>query len=192
MKLIIASNNGNKVREIREILGDFFSEIVSMKEAGLALEVVEDGTTFEANAIKKAEEVLAAAPGFDAVLADDSGLIVDALGGAPGVYSARYAGEGHDDGANNAKLLSDMEGEVNRACRFASAAALARRGEATLCVLGVCEGELLREARGSGGFGYDSLFYYPPYAKSFGEVSAEEKNAVSHRRRALEALKAAL
>lgn len=192
MRLIIASGNANKVREIREILGDWFSEIVSMKEAGLDIEVVEDGDTFAANAIKKAEEILTAAFGFDAALADDSGLVVDALGGAPGVYSARYAGEGHDDRANNEKLLRDMEGEKNRNCRFASAVALARRGRKTLCVMGHCEGKLLHAPKGENGFGYDPLFFYEPYGKSFGEAAAEEKNAVSHRRRALEALKAAL
>jgi len=193
MQLIIASNNANKVREIREILGCYFSEIVSMKDAGIGLEVEEDGDTFAANAIKKAEEVLkAAGSGFDAALADDSGLMVDALDGAPGVYSARYAGDGHDDQANNEKLLRDMEGEENRTCRFASAVALARRDREPITVMGHCEGQLLHAPKGENGFGYDPLFFYEPYGKSFGEATAEEKNAVSHRRRALEALKAAL
>ena len=107
MKLIIASNNAHKMREISEILGAEFPDMVTLKQAGLEIDVVEDGDTFAANAIKKAEEVRLAS-GFPAALADDSGLIVDALGGAPGVFSARYAGEGHDDAANNAKLMRDM------------------------------------------------------------------------------------
>lgn len=189
MKLIIASNNAHKMREINEILGAEFPDMVTLKQAGLTIDVVEDGDTFQANAIKKAEEVRIAS-GFPAALADDSGLIVDALGGAPGVYSARYAGEGHNDADNNAKLMRDMEGipAEQRTCRFASAVALAREGEETICVMGYAEGILLTEARGSNGFGYDPYFFYPPLNKSFAQLSAEEKNTVSHRKHALEAL----
>ena len=189
MKLIIASNNAHKMREISEILGTVFPDMVTLKQAGLDIDVVEDGDTFAANAIKKAEEVRLAS-GFPAALADDSGLIVDALGGAPGVYSARYAGEGHDDAANNAKLMRDMADvpTEQRTCRFASAVALAREGKETICVMGYAEGILLTEARGSNGFGYDPYFFFPPMGKSFAELSAEEKNAVSHRKHALEAL----
>lgn len=194
MRLIIASNNAHKVREIKEILGGFFTDIRTLREAGLEIDVVEDGDTFEANALKKATEVLAAAPSADAALSDDSGLMVDALGGAPGVYSARYAGEGHDDEANNDKLLADMDAVPDgaRQCRFVSAIALVRRDKAPIVVRGEVEGELLRARQGTGGFGYDPLFYYPPFAKAFGELSAEEKNAVSHRKRALAALCQAL
>ena len=190
MKLIIASNNAHKVTEIREILSDDFPEMVTLREAGLDIDVVEDGLTFAENAIKKAETILAAS-GFPAALADDSGLIVDALDGAPGVFSARYAGVAHDDAANNAKLMRDMEHvpEADRTCRFACAVALARQGLPTISVIGYCEGTLLREARGSNGFGYDPYFYFSPYKKSFAELSAAEKNSVSHRRKALEALK---
>ena len=193
MKLILATNNAHKMREIFEILGSDFPEMQTLKQAGLEIDVVEDGDTFQANAIKKAEEVLRFS-GFPAALADDSGLIVDALGGAPGVYSARYAGEGHNDADNNAKLMRDMAGVPwkQRTCRFASAVALARQGRETICVLGTVEGILLNEARGSNGFGYDPYFYYPPFDRSFAELSAEEKNAVSHRKRALEALQAIL
>ena len=193
MKLILATNNAHKMREIFEILGSDFPDMQTLKQAGLEIDVVEDGDTFQANAIKKAEEVLRFS-GFPAALADDSGLIVDALGGAPGVYSARYAGEGHNDGDNNAKLMRDMAGVPweQRTCRFASAVALARQGNATICVLGTVEGILLNEARGSNGFGYDPYFYYPPFERSFAELSAEEKNMVSHRKRALEALQAIL
>ena len=193
MKLILATNNAHKMREIFEILGAEFPDMVTLKQAGLEIDVVEDGTTFAENAIKKAEEVRKIS-GYPAALADDSGLIVDALNGAPGVYSARYAGEGHNDADNNAKLMSDMEGvpTEQRTCRFASAVALAREGKETICVLGYAEGILLTEARGSNGFGYDHYFYYPPFGKSFAELSAEEKNSVSHRKHALQALLAVL
>ena len=189
MKLIIASNNAHKMREIFEILGAEFPDMVTLKQAGLCIDVVEDGDTFAANAIKKAEEVRRIS-GFPAALADDSGLIVDALGGAPGVYSARYAGEGHNDADNNAKLMRDMAGvpAEQRACRFASAVALAREGKETVCAMGYAEGILLSEARGENGFGYDPYFFFPPFGKSFAELGAEEKNAVSHRKHALEAL----
>lgn len=194
MKLIIASNNAHKVREIREILAGYFTNICTLREAGLDIDVVEDGTTFSENAIKKAEEVLAAAIGFDAALADDSGLAVDALNGAPGVYSARYAGDGHDDSANNAKLIADMADVPDgaRTCRFVSAIALARRGLPTLTAEGCVEGTLLHAPCGENGFGYDPYFFYAPLQKSFAELSADEKNAVSHRKRALEALKSLL
>jgi len=189
MKLIIASNNSHKMREINEILGAEFPDMVTLKQAGLDIDVVEDGDTFQANAIKKAEEVQKVS-GFPAALADDSGLIVDALGGAPGVFSARYAGEGHNDADNNAKLMNDMMcvPYEQRTCRFASAVALAREGKETICVMGFAEGVLLSEARGENGFGYDPYFFYPPLGKSFAQLSAEEKNAVSHRKHALEAL----
>ena len=189
MKLILATNNAHKMREIFEILGAEFPDMVTLKQAGLEIDVEEDGSTFAENAIKKAEEVLKFS-GYPAALADDSGLIVDELGGAPGVYSARYAGEGHNDADNNAKLMRDMAGvpTERRTCRFASAVALAREGKETICVMGYAEGTLLTEARGSNGFGYDPYFFYPPFGKSFAELSAEEKNAVSHRKHALEAL----
>lgn len=194
MKLIIASNNAHKVREIEQIVGNYFTEMKTLREAGIDIDVVEDGTTFEENALKKAVEVLAAAKDFDAALADDSGLIVDALNGAPGVYSARYAGEGHNDAENNKKLLEDMKDvpDAERTCRFASSIVLARRGMEPIIVIGYAEGMLLREAHGDNGFGYDPLFYYAPLDKTFAELTAEEKNAVSHRSRSLALLKEAL
>ena len=193
MELILATNNAHKMREIFEILGSEFPDMQTLKQAGLEIDVVEDGDTFQANAIKKAEEVLRYS-GYPAALADDSGLIVDALNGAPGVYSARYAGEAHNDADNNAKLMQDMANVPweQRTCRFASAVALARQGKQTICVLGTVEGMLLTEARGQNGFGYDPYFYYPPLERSFAELSAEEKNMVSHRKRALEALQSML
>ena len=193
MKLLIASNNAHKVREIEEILSGYFDEMVTMRQAGLDIDVVEDGSTFRENAVKKATEILEKS-GYDATLADDSGLCVDALGGAPGVYSARYAGEGHDDLANNAKLMADMQDvpDEQRTCRFVSAVALARRGQPVLVVEGKAEGMLLHAARGENGFGYDPYFFYPPFGKSFAQLSAQEKNSVSHRRHALDALRKAL
>ena len=193
MRLIIASNNANKIREIRQILGARY-ELFSLKDAGIDIDVVEDGDTFAENAIKKAEEVLHAAQDFDAALADDSGLVVDALDGAPGVYSARFAGEGKSDAANNEKLLRLMQDIPweNRTCRFACAVAFARKDQPTICEMGYCEGRLLDAPRGENGFGYDPLFYYEPAGMSFAEIPAEEKNQVSHRRNALENLKTAL
>ena len=194
MKLIIATNNAHKAQEIRQILADSFSALDTLREAGLAIEVVEDGATFAENAVKKAEQVLAAAPGYDAALSDDSGLAVDALGGAPGVYSARYAGPQHDDADNNRKLMADMAGvpDGQRGCRFVCAVALARRGRPTVTAEGACEGVLRRAPRGENGFGYDPYFYYPPAGRTFAELTGEAKNAVSHRRRALESLRALL
>lgn len=189
MKLIIASNNAHKVSEIKAILGCFYDEILSLREAGIDMDVVEDTNTFEGNALKKAREVFAVADA-DAVLSDDSGLMVDALGGAPGVYSARYAGEGHDDAANNAKLLDalkDVPGE-KRTARFCTSVALIRKGMPAVTADGSVEGRILRSPQGENGFGYDPLFYYEPLKKSFAQLTPEEKNSVSHRRRALESL----
>ena len=193
MKLLIASNNAHKVREIEEILSDYFDEMVTLREAGLVIDVVEDGKTFRENAVKKAMETMEKS-GFDAALADDSGLCVDALDGAPGVYSARYAGEGHDDRANNALLMERMKAvpDEKRTCRFVSCIALARKGRPVLVAEGKAEGLLLRAPAGENGFGYDPYFFYPPFGKSFAELTAQEKNSVSHRRAALDALRKAL
>jgi XTP/dITP diphosphohydrolase len=195
MKLLLATNNAHKAQEIREILASDFSEILTMREAGIELEVEENGTTFRENALKKAEETLAyAGERFDAVLADDSGLCADALNGAPGVYSARFSGEAHNDAANNSKLVSLMQDvpEDKRTARFCCCIALARRNMAPIVVQGEVEGTILLESRGENGFGYDPFFYYAPFQKSFAELSAEEKNSVSHRRRALNLLREAL
>ncbi len=194
MKLIIASNNAHKVREIQDIVGPYFSELCTMKDAGLSINVIEDGETFEQNACKKAEEILKAAEGFDAALADDSGLMVDALDGGPGVYSARYAGEEHDDALNNAKLLDALKNVPDecRTARFVSCVALARRGSETITAVGSVEGIILREKHGDNGFGYDPLFLYPPFGKSFAELTQEEKNSVSHRKSSLEKLRTIL
>ena len=193
MKLIIASNNAHKTAEIKAILGGYFNEILSIAEAGIDIDVLENGDTFEANALKKAVEVLRVADA-DAALSDDSGLMVDALGGAPGVYSARYAGEEHNDMANNEKLLAAMKDvpDEKRTCRFVSAVALARRAGAPIVCRGTAQGVLLRAYAGENGFGYDPLFYFPPLDKSFAQMNADEKNEISHRRRALNALRETL
>ena len=195
MNLILATNNAHKVAEIRAILGDYFPEIHTLREAGVAFEAVEDGTTFEENAYKKAQQTLEfVGDRFDAALADDSGLCVDALNGAPGVYSARFAGEGHDDDANNAYLMEKLKDVPfeERTAQFVSCIALVRRGKPPICVTGTAEGIILREAHGQNGFGYDPYFWYEPLQKSFAELSPEEKNAVSHRHNALVLLKEAL
>lgn len=189
MQLLIASNNKHKVEEIKAILKDYFSPIKTLADMNIDIDVVEDGETFAQNAAKKAHEILALS-GADAVLADDSGLMVDALGGAPGVYSARFSGEGHNDDANNRKLLFEMRNvpREKRGCRFTTTVVLSRRGREDVVASGFVEGILLDAPRGENGFGYDPLFYYESFSKSFAELSAEEKNSVSHRKRALSAL----
>ena len=193
MRLVIASNNKNKVREIKEILGDRFDAVIPMREAGIELDVVEDADSFMGNARKKAVEAAALLPD-DAVLADDSGLCVDALGGAPGVYSARYAGEGHDDAANRKKLLEALSDVPfsERNAHFACAMVLLRPGCGEINAYGRVDGKILFEERGENGFAHDSLFLYEPENLSFAEIAAERKNAVSHRRNALMLVLAAL
>lgn len=175
--LVAASGNAHKLQELNEIFGGV-CRLISMKDAGFEGDVDETGTTFEQNAALKAESVMREL-GLP-TLADDSGLSVDALDGAPGVYSARYAGEHGDNAANNELLLKNMENEENRTCRFVCVMTLALPGEKTRIVRGECLGELLREYRGEGGFGYDPLFLYKD-GQSFAQMTAEEKNAVSHR-----------
>lgn len=182
-KLLIASNNAGKVREMRELLSGHFDEILSMRDAGLELEVEEDGETFSANAEKKAREICEAS-GM-AALADDSGLCVEVLGGAPGVYSARFSGVHGDDEANIRVLLEKMQGQENRRCKFVSAVVLRFPDGRQLEAEGEVRGILLDRKVGTNGFGYDPIFYSEELGKSFGEASAEEKNAISHRARAL-------
>ena len=185
-KLVLASQNAGKMRELRALFGAEY-DVSSMGELGVDMEIEETGTTFEENARIKAE-TLCARTGC-AALADDSGLEVDCLGGAPGVYSARYAGKHGDDAANNALLVANVRDfPAPRTARFVSAVALARPGRETLIARGDCEGEVLLEERGEGGFGYDPLFYSHDLHKTFAEASADEKNAVSHRARALKNL----
>jgi len=187
-RIVVATGNAHKLKELSEIFGGMV-ELIPMKEAGFTGDIVEDGETFEANSAIKAEAV-SRFTGLPA-LADDSGLSVDALGGAPGVYSARYAGEHGDDQANNDLLLKNMENITDRTCRFVCAMALALPGEETRVVRGECVGELLYERAGNGGFGYDPLFKYHT-GKTFGEMTEKEKNAVSHRANASEKMREVL
>tara|TARA_R110002096_G_scaffold143328_4_gene299255 strand:+ start:26512 stop:27129 length:618 start_codon:yes stop_codon:yes gene_type:complete len=189
--LLFATRNAGKVAELRVLTAGLPIEVRSIEGLGLA-EVEEDGETFEANAIKKAIAV-SEATGLPA-LADDSGLEVDALGGAPGVYSARYAGPEADDAANNTQLLLALAGipASQRAARFRSTLALAdvagSLGRECLVASGTCEGSILTERQGTGGFGYDPLFYSPDLGKSFAEAGADAKNQLSHRARAMKIL----
>ena len=188
-KLIVASNNQNKLKEFGAILGSRY-EIVSMRDAGIDADIEENGTTFEENALIKAAYV-AKATGC-AAIADDSGLEVDALGGAPGVYSARYCGRHGDDEANNDLLLENLKDvPAPRTGRYVAAIALVRPGREAIVRRGTCDGEILFERRGTGGFGYDPLFVCET-GETFAEVSAETKNAISHRRRGIEAVVRAL
>lgn len=189
MKLLIASNNKGKLREIKEILGGFYEQIVTPAELGLTLDVEETGQTFLDNARLKAH-AFAKAAHMDA-LADDSGLCVDALDGAPGVYSARYAGNHGDDAANNALLLKNMEhvADGQRGARFVCCVVLASPDGTELCAEGDSAGEILRAPQGTGGFGYDPLFYVPRFQRTYAELTAEEKNGISHRAQALSKLK---
>lgn len=184
-RVVVASGNAHKLKELSDILGGT-AELASMRDAGFTGDIEENGKTFEENAVIKAEAV-ARATGLPA-LADDSGLSVDALDGAPGVYSARYAGDHGNDQANNDLLLKNMEGVENRSCRFVCAMALALPGEETRVVRGECPGELLTRRAGEGGFGYDPLFRYQT-GKTFAEMSEKEKNAVSHRAVAAEKMR---
>ncbi|HKA34406.1 MAG TPA: XTP/dITP diphosphatase [Candidatus Binatia bacterium] len=191
MDLLIATTNPGKLPEIEAALNELPVRILSLKDFPHAPEVVEDGATYEENALKKARTI-AAFSGLP-TLADDSGLEVDALGGAPGIYSARYSGEGADDARNNRKLLDQLAGlpEDRRSARFVCALALsAPQGE--WLFRAECPGRIAFEPRGAHGFGYDPLFLYAPLGRTFGELDRETKSHVSHRGLALQKLKSAL
>ena len=184
--LLAATGNAHKLKELQHIFADHYT-VLPMSAAGFTADIEENGKTFAENAVIKAEAV-AEATGLPAI-ADDSGLTVTALNGEPGVYSARYAGVHGDDEANNDLLLRKMEGVENREAFFVCALALKIPGREPVLAEGRCPGVLLHERRGTGGFGYDPLFLYEPLGKTFAEVNEEEKNAVSHRARACEAMK---
>jgi len=188
--LVFATRNNGKLVELRELLAGF--DVISIADLGRDIpDVVEDADTFIGNATKKAREV-SAATGLPA-LADDSGLEVDALDGAPGVYSARYAGEPHSDSANNAKLLAALAGVAKRTARFRAALALADvkgpLGAEIITADGTCEGTILTAPRGTGGFGYDPLFFAPEIGMTFAEAGLGSKSELSHRARAMRAIK---
>jgi XTP/dITP diphosphohydrolase len=188
-KVIVASNNQGKIKEIKEILKDFPLEVISLKEANIKVDVVEDGKTFMENAYKKAYEIYKITG--EMVLSDDSGLMVDVLNGAPGVFSARFSGEHGNDKKNNEKileLLKDKKDE-DRKAKFVAAMVFIINENKVVQAQGECNGYIIDEERGDDGFGYDPLFYIPDLKKTFAEISRSEKNVISHRGRALSILK---
>ena len=187
MKAVLASHNKKKMTEMRAILSELGVEILSQADVGVDIEPEETGTTFEENARIKAEAIMQAT-GLPAI-ADDSGLVVDALNGEPGVYSARYGGEGLDDTGRWQLLLKNMEGKENRACRFVSVICCAFPDGSQLMTRGECHGVVAEGPRGEGGFGYDPVFWLPGKGKSMAELSPEEKNSISHRGNALRVFK---
>ena len=185
--LVLATGNEGKISEFEVLCSDFDIEMKSLKDFGPIPPVEEDGKTFEDNAVKKARHT-ARVLGLP-TLADDSGLMVKALDGMPGVYSARYAGEDASDRANNARLLKAMEGEENREASFMCVIAIAVPWGPALIYEGCCDGLITKELMGDRGFGYDPLFFYPPLGRTFAQMSAKEKNKVSHRGRAMAELR---
>ena len=188
-KIVFATSNAGKMREIREILKDLDAEVLSLKEAGVNVDIVEDGETFEANALIKAKAVWEQTGGI--VLADDSGLEIDHLNGEPGVYSARYMGESTSYEIKNWNLIYRLEGvpEEKRTARFACVIAAVLPNGETLTTRGTMEGRIAHEPAGNGGFGYDPILMLPEYGVTSAEISMEEKNRISHRGKALCAMK---
>lgn len=187
MKFVLASKNQKKIAELQTILGELLPDVtvLSLSDIGITEDIVEDGMTFEENALIKARTVAAA--GYIGV-GDDSGLCVDALGGAPGIYSARYAGEHGDDDANTALLLKNMQGIIDRKASFACVIACAfPDGSDPIVAEGYVHGEITQQPSGNGGFGYDPVFYYPPSNCTLAELDAKQKNEISHRGEALKA-----
>lgn len=186
MKIVLASRNAHKIREIKEILRSRTGrelDILSLDDIGYKGDIEENGTTFEENAVIKAS--VPAKMGYIGI-ADDSGLAVDALGGDPGVYSARFAGEPCNDERNNEKLLDLLGDRTDRSAKFVSVVAAVKPDGTSVVCRGECPGEILFEGKGNGGFGYDPLFWYEPLNKTFAQLTPEEKNSISHRARALE------
>ena len=190
MRIIAATQNKHKIEEIQAITREFDMEVISLAEACISdIEIVENGKTFEENSEKKAREIMMLSG--EITIADDSGLMVDALGGAPGVLSARFAGEDGNDAKNNEKLLRLLSGvkSEERTARFVSVITLMYPNGKKIVARGECEGHILYQERGSNGFGYDPLFVPVGYDKTFAELSAEEKNKISHRAIALQNLR---
>ena len=183
MKLVLASKNEKKLKEMNEILSGMGVEVCLQRDAGVDVDVEETGTTFEENSLLKAKAVMEAS-GLPAI-ADDSGLCVDALNGAPGVYSARYGGEGLDDGGRYRLLLSSMPAGQPRTAKFVSVITCCFPNGDVLTARGECPGTIAFAPMGEGGFGYDPVFFLPRLKKTFAQLSPEEKNAISHRGTAL-------
>ena len=192
-RIIFATGNEGKMREIRAIMADLGMEICSMKEIGANAEIVEDGSTFAENARIKAQTIHMCCPN-DIVLADDSGLIIDCLGGEPGIYSARYMGEDTPYEQKNANLIArvNASGDRERKARFWCAIAAVLPDGSVLETNGAMEGVIAEKAEGEGGFGYDPILYLPEYQKTSAQLSMEEKNKISHRGKALESMKTEL
>lgn len=190
MKMVLASKNQKKMKEMNEILSGMGVEVCLQSDVGIDIDVEETGTTFEENSLLKARAVMEAS-GLPAI-ADDSGLCVDALNGAPGVYSARYGGEGLDDTGRYRLLLANMPRGAARTAKFVSVITCCFPGGEVLTARGECPGTIAFAPMGEGGFGYDPVFFLPKLKKTFAQLAPEEKNAVSHRGRALEAFQAKL
>ncbi len=188
-KIVFATSNAGKMREVREILKDLNAEVLSLKEAGVQVDIVEDGTTFEANALIKAKAVWEQTGGI--VLADDSGLVVDYLDGEPGVYSARYMGENTSYEIKNWNLIHRLKGvpEEQRTARFAAVIAAVLPDGSTRTTTGAMEGYIAYEPAGAGGFGYDPILMLPEFGMTSAEITMEQKNEISHRGKALRAMK---
>ncbi|MBP2022219.1 XTP/dITP diphosphohydrolase [Clostridium punense] len=189
-KLIVASNNNHKIGEIKEMLKEFPLEVIGLKEAGINIDVDETGKSFMENAEIKAKEIFSISEG-QMVLADDSGLSVEALNGEPGIYSARYSGEHGNDIENNKKLIRELQGVPfdERAAKFICAMVLIVDKNNVIKVQGEVNGFILEEYREKQAFGYDPLFYVPELKETFADVSSEIKNSMSHRGRALDMIK---
>ncbi|MCI9223171.1 MAG: XTP/dITP diphosphatase [Oscillospiraceae bacterium] len=190
MKMVLASKNPKKMKEMNEILSGMGVEVCLQSDVGIDIDVEETGTTFEENSLLKAKAVMEAS-GLPAI-ADDSGLCVDALNGAPGVYSARYGGDGLDDTGRYRLLLANMPRGAARTAKFVSVITCCFPGGEVLTARGECPGTIAFAPMGEGGFGYDPVFFLPKLKKTFAQLAPEEKNAVSHRGRALEAFQAKL
>lgn len=188
-RIVFATSNEGKMREVREILKELSMEVDSMKDAGVRIEIVEDGSSFEENAMIKAKAVWDVTGGI--VLADDSGLVVDYLNGEPGIYSARYMGEDTSYEIKNRNLIERLSGakEEERTARFVCAIAAVLPDGRTLTTTGTMEGVIAHEPAGAGGFGYDPILMLPEYGMTSAEITMEEKNKISHRGKALEAMK---
>ena len=190
MKMVLASKNQKKMKEMNEILSGMGVEVCLQSDVGIDIDVEETGTTFEENSLLKAKAVMEAS-GLPAI-ADDSGLCVDALNGAPGVYSARYGGDGLDDTGRYKLLLANMPRGAARTAKFVSVITCCFPNGDVLTARGECPGTIAFAPMGEGGFGYDPVFFLPKLKKTFAQLAPEEKNAVSHRGRALEAFQAKL
>lgn len=192
MKAVLASHNKNKIKELEALIKKYIPdfELLSLDDVGTTDEIEENGKTFAENALIKAK--VAARSGYIGI-GDDSGLMVHALGGMPGVYSARYAGEHGNDKANNEKLLLELGESVDRGAMFVCViACVFPNGDEPVIAQGICNGEILPSPRGEDGFGYDPLFWFDPYGMTFAEMKADEKNEISHRGNAVRAIAAEL